>query len=262
MFHRFRYTVMISVVGVAIGLASPTYASAARAANDLSARALLVQAAEVAGGETWLRPRTLIMSGTADFYAPAKSAPISHSDDYRMWRAMNPDRSTSHAADGMVRIRARTGPKLLFEVGFDGTTTWNERGIVPKAEADAYWASAFGFGVIRQALNDGFTVERAPDRSVDGHMLDMVRIVDNSGQQTLFGLDRKSHYIRYMGFATPKGWHERTYDDFVMLQHPRWLQARTVTLFYNGVRSNTVYWKDIAVNQPLPAYQFSQPAKP
>lgn len=231
------------------------------AADDPSARALLAQAAQVAGGETWLRPRSLIMRGTADFYGPAKSAPVSHADDYRMWRAMNSDRATSHAADGMVRIRAANGPKTMFEVGFDGTTTWNERGVVPKAEADAYWASAFGFGVIRQALHDGFSVERAPDRSVDGHALDMVRIIDPAGQQTLFGLDHANHYIRYMGFVSPKGWHERTYSDFVMLKNPRWLQARTVTLFYNGVRANSVYWKSVVVNQPLPADQFTMPAR-
>ncbi len=253
---------MLRIFGILVAGASAALASVAMAADDPAARALLAQAAQVAGGETWLRPRTLVMRGTADFYAPGKSAPVSHSDDYRMWRAMNLDRITSHAADGMVRIRASSGPKTLFEVGCNGTTTWNDHGVVPKAEADVYWASAFGFGVIRQALSEGFTVERAPDRGVDGHAVDMIRITDPGGQQTLFGLDHLSHYIRYMGFTTPKGWHERTYDDFVMLQHPRWLQARTVTLFYNGVRSNTVYWTSVVVNQPLPADQFAPPPKP
>ena len=45
------------------------------------------------------------------------------------------------SADGKVRITARTGGKLVFEVGYDGTTTWNDKGLVPKAEADAYYRS-------------------------------------------------------------------------------------------------------------------------
>jgi hypothetical protein len=67
-----------------------------------------------------------------------------------------------------------------------------------------------------------------------------------------------------MGFATPRGWHERVYADFMLLQNPRWLQAREVTLFYNGVRQNTVRWRTAVVGQPIDPELFSQPqgAKP
>lgn len=227
-------------------------------------REIILAAVEAAGGEVWLNPATLVLTGSADFYAPDQSAPVRHVDDYRMWRAMDPNRTVSHGADGKVRITARSGGKLVFEVGYDGTTTWNDKGEVPKAEADAYWASNFGFGIIRQALRDGFRLERAPDRAVDGHALDMVRVIDPAGQATLFGIDRESHFIRYMGFATPRGWHERVYDDFVLLQYPRWLQAREVTLFYNGLRQNTVHWRNSVVGQPIDPALFAAPkgAKP
>ncbi|ANY21130.1 hypothetical protein A6F68_02636 [Tsuneonella dongtanensis] len=224
-------------------------------------REILEKAIEVAGGEIWLAPRTLVLEGTADFYAPDKPGVASRSDDYRMWRAMDPDRKSAHGADGKVRILARKGTTTMFEVGFDGETTWNDKGVVPKAEADAYWASNFGFGVIRQALKDGFRLESAPGRTIDGHALDMIRVIDPGGQATLFGIDRESRFIRYMGFATPRGWHERVYDDFVMLKEPRWLQAREVTLFYNGVRANTVHWKVARVNDDLPAETFAVPSR-
>jgi hypothetical protein len=241
-------------------LAAPLAAAPA----PLEPRAIIAAAVEVAGGEAWLNPETLVLTGTADFYAPDQPAPVRHVDDYRMWRAMDPNRTVSHGADGKVRITARSGGKLVFEVGFDGTTTWNDKGVVPKAEADAYWASNFGFGIIRQALRDGFKLERAPDRAVDGHALDMVRVIDPAGQATLFGIDRASHFIRYMGFATPRGWHERVYADFMLLQNPRWLQAREVTLFYNGLRQNTVRWRTAVVGQLIDPGLFSQPqgAKP
>ena len=236
----------------------------AAAPAPLEPRAIIAAAVEAAGGEVWLNPATLVLTGSADFYASDRPAPVRHIDDYRMWRAIDPNRTVSHGADGKVRITARSGGKLVFEVGFDGTTTWNDKGVVPKAEADAYWASNFGFGIIRQALRGGFKLERAPDRTFDGQELDMVRVIDPAGQATLFGIDRASHFIRYMGFATPRGWHERVYADFMLLQNPRWLQAREVTLFYNGVRQNTVRWRSAVVGQPIDPGLFSQPqgAKP
>lgn len=224
-------------------------------------RAILEQAIDAAGGEAWLTPRTLVLAGSADFYAPDQAGPVSHADDYRMWRAMNPGRTSAHGADGKVRIVARSQGKTLFEVGFDGTTTWNDKRVVPKPEADAFWAANFGFGIIRQALRGGFTIESAPERSIDGHRLDVLRIIDPHGQSTLFGIDRESRFIRYMGFASPRGWHERVYDDFMMLDNPRWLQAREVTLFYNGLRANTVHWRVARVDVPLADEVFAVPER-
>jgi len=229
------------------------------AAEEPTARHILERAVEAAGGESWLNPRTLVLEGEATFYAPDSPVPKSRADDYRMWRAMNPDRTVSHGADGKVRITAKSGDRLLFEVGFDGIDTWTEHGLMPKAEADAYWASNFGFGIIRSALKPGFRLERAPDAEVGGHPVYMVRLIDPQGQATLFGIDRKSHYIRSMEFMTPRGWHMRTYEDFVKLADPPWLQAREVTLFYNGVKANAVRWTRVAVNGPVPDALFRWP---
>jgi hypothetical protein len=234
--------------------------AAAAAAPAESPKDLIERAVAVAGGEGWLNPQTLILEGSADFYSPSAPGPVRHVDDYRMWRAMDPNRSAAHVADGKVRITAKREGKLLFDVGYDGATTWNEKGIVPKDQADRYWAENFGFGIIRQALKQGFTLERAPDRDIGGHALTMVRVIDARGTATLFGIDRQSHFIRYMGFATPRGWHERVYDDFVLGQNPRWLQAREVTLFYNGVRQNTVHWRRFTVGSAIPDSQFAPPA--
>ena len=233
--------------------------SPVRAEPATDARAIILAATEVAGGEAWLSPATLLLEGRADFYAPDQPDVVRRVDDYRMWRVLDPARVVAHGPDGKVRITARQNGKVLFDVGFDGFSTWNERGPVAKAEADAYWAANFGFGIIRSALKQGFRLERAPDRTIDGHALDMVRIVDPAGQATLFGFDRKSRYIRYMGFATLRGWHERVYDDFVHYRKPRWLQARSVTLFYNGVRQNTVYWRKATVGEPIDPSVFAMP---
>jgi hypothetical protein len=222
----------------------------ARATPEDSARSILERAVEAAGGEAWLNPSTLYLAGHAVFYAPDSAEPRSTADDYRMWRAMNPERTTAHGADGKVRITAKSAGRLMFEVGYDGTTTWTEKGVIPKDQADAYWASNFGFGIIREALGEGFTLERAPDRDIGGHPIALIRVISPDGATTLFGIDRQNHYIRYMGFVTPRGFHERHYDDFMRLPSG-WLQAREVTLFYNGVKANTVHWREVQVGEPI-----------
>jgi hypothetical protein len=152
--------------------------------------------------------------------------------------------------------------KPLFLVGSDGSTSFNEKGVIPKAEADAFWASNFGFGVIRSALGPGFKLDRLPDDSVDGHPAYMVRVTDPAGTATLFGIDKTSAAIRLAGFATPRGWHVRIYDDFVRLRDPDWLQARKVTLYYNGVKANEVFWTGYKVNAPIDAALFNPPSLP
>ncbi len=228
------------------------------------ARAIIERGVAAHGGTRWLEPGTLILSGHATFYAPDSDIARSHADDYRMWREMDPARTSAHGADGKVRIIARAGERTLFEVGYDGETTWTQDGIMPKAQADAYWASNFGFGIIRSALNDGFTLERAPSRDVGGHLIDLVRVIDPQGQATLFGFDRLTGFIRYMAFDSPRGFHERHYDDFTTLETgpgAGWVQARVVTLYYDGVKSNTVYWAEVAVGEAIEPSVFMPPAK-
>lgn len=232
----------LAIVAAAARLAPFPVAAAQDAApvqaqTSAQARAVVEAGVAAHGGGRWLNPGSLMLAGHAEFYRPDGAEPRSKADDYRMWRVCNADgRKAAHAAEGMVRISARSEEATLFEVGFDGETTWNEKGIVPKDQADAFWASNFGFGIIRSALEDGFVLQIAPPRTVDGHSVDLVRIVDPQGQETLFGFDRDSHFIRYLAFRTPRGWHERTYDDFIRLPDSGWVQARTVTLYYDGVK--------------------------
>ena len=131
-------------------------------ARELDGATILARAAQAHGGDEWANARTLALEGRAVFYAPGGAAPRSIADDYRMWRVFDPDRAAAHGADGKLRIVAKSGARTLFTVGYDGATTWNERGGVPKAEADAFWASNFGFGIIRHAGKPGFKAERVP----------------------------------------------------------------------------------------------------
>lgn len=221
-------------------------------------RAVLERAVAAMGGERWLTPTGLHLEGSATFFAPDSAQPRSVADRYVMWRGINANRTSAHGADGTLRISASYQGKPLFEVGYDGSTTWTDKGIMPKAAADAYWASNMGFGIIRQALKEGFKLERAPDRSVEGHDLAIVRVIDPQGAATLFGIDKDKGFVRYMGFRTPRGFHERTYDDFLV--QPGWVQSRRVTLTYDGVKQNEVRWAKVTVNPVLDPKLFAPPA--
>lgn len=242
-----------ALASLALGAAAP-----ATEPVEIDGTTVLARATEAAGGEAWAKAKTLTLAGHAVFYGNGP-APKSRADDYRMWRVFDPGREAAHAAEGKLRIVAKAGGRTMFTVGYDGATTWNERGVVPKAEADAFWASNFGFGIIRHASDPGFKAERVPDDSIAGHPLYMVRLTDPSGGVTLFGIDKASYAIRTMGFTTPKGWHQRVYDDFVTLRHPRWLQARHVTLYYDGVKANEVFWTSTKVNAPVNDALFAPP---
>jgi hypothetical protein len=231
-------------------------------AAELDGPAVLRRATAAAGGEDWANARTLMLVGRAEFWGAGGAAPRSRADAYVMWRVFDPARAAAHGAEGKLRIIATSGGRPLFTVGFDGQTTWTERGITPAAEAEAFWASNFGFGIIRHALKPGYKAERVADRGLDGHALYMVRLTDPAGGVTLFGVDQASHAIRLMGFTTPRGWHERHYDDFVAQDNPRWLQARRVTLYYNGVKQNEVFWDRFVVNGPVDDAVFAPPAPP
>lgn len=246
---------------LAIAMILGSAGAAATPSVELDGPTILARATEAAGGEGWANARTLVLSGHAIFYGPTGAAARSRASDYRMWRVYDRTRTASHAAEGKVRIVAREGGRVLFTVGYDGSTTWNDKGVVPKAEADAYWASNFGFGIIRRARDPGFRAERMPDDQVGTHGLYMVRLTDPKGGVTLFGIDRRSYAIRTMAFATPRGWHERIYDDFVRLKNPDWLQAQHVILRYNGVKQNEVFWTKTHVNAPIDDKLFASPAQ-
>ena len=224
-------------------------------AQEPDARAIIARAYAASGGDAWAKATSLALEGRLVMYGAEGAAPRVVADEYRMWRVFEADRADAHDAAGQVRIDARVGGKLLFQAASDGATSWNQRGVIPKAEADALWAANFGFGVIRHALKDGFKLARLPDDSIDGHPVHMVRVTDRAGTATLFGIDKVKGWIRLAGFVTPRGWHTRLYDDFVVA--PGWTQPKKVTLYYNGVKQNEVLWDRWRVNPRLDVTLFA-----
>ncbi|MDW8480207.1 MAG: hypothetical protein RML12_10965 [Xanthomonadales bacterium] len=231
----------------------------AAAEGGLSARELVERAHEAAGGEVWRRPRTLLLEGQALLHDPAGERPPLRADRYRMWRVFPDFQDRAHAASGKVRIEAFAGERLLFRIAYDGRHTWNQDGRVPERDADRQWSEAFGFGILRFALEEGFRLRRLADDLVDGHPCGVVRVDDPAGEQTLFWIDLRDFSIRKVGFRTPRGWHERVYGDFFRVDPPGWQQPGRVRLYDDGVLTNDIRWHTARVNLALPDELFAPP---
>lgn len=224
---------------------------AAETVEPLSASAIVARAFEAAGGAVWAEPKTAYMSGYGLFWYGDAVEPVRH-DSHRMWRVYPQQKTTVHQADGKVRIDSYRDGKVVFQLAFDGRNTYNQHGLVTDERADSkQWASNFGFGAIRHALDKGYQLKRLPDDAVDGHAVYGVQVTDPEGGQTLFGIDQVSFAIRKLAFATPRGWHERFYSDFFQPPGVSWVQPGRVRLFYNGIKANEIYWSEVVINQPI-----------
>lgn len=222
-----------------------TLAGAAQIKPSLDGRQIIEMAHQAAGGETFVNPGTLFLSGQNVIYGRDGGGTVW--DNYAMWRVFADEKSDAHAANGKVRIEAWKGDKLTMLLSFDGEATYDKSGRMEDQSANAMWSNNFGFGAIRNALDDGWTQERRSDRTIDGKAAYMVQLTDPEGGKTLFGFDRSTLQILYVGFDTPRGWHERRYSDYFSKPGISWQQAGRVRLFYDGVMSNEAIWTDFQI---------------
>lgn len=224
--------------------------------EDLSARDIMERAHSAAGGELWRRPQSLSMDGYAVFYKDGKAA---RHERHQMWRVYEADKVDAHKVDGKVRIRSQRDGAAVIDLSYDGSVTYTSAGAQPKSESDKRWSSNFGFGVIRHALDEGYSLVRLPDDLIDGKAAYMVKVIDPAGGETQFGISRADYAILKVGFVTPRGWHERIYSEFYSNPNEDWVQPGRVRLYYNGVKANEVIWTSYEINTDLPDCLFVLP---
>ena len=212
---------------------------------DLDGRTIIELAHEAAGGETFVRPGTLFLSGYNIVYDEGGGSQTW--DRYAMWREFADEKADAHAANGKVRIEAWSDGGLAMLLSFDGEATYDQSGRMPDQSANAMWSNNFGFGAIRNALDVGWKQNRRADRTIDGKPAYMVELTDPAGGKTLFGFDQDTFDALYVGFDTPRGWHERRYSHYFSKSGVDWRQAGLVRLFYDGVKANEAVWTDFAI---------------
>lgn len=210
------------------------------APDSLSGADIVAGAYEAAGGDAWVNPVSLYMEGHGVFWRGTEQS--ARYEPYRMWRVYPQVKEDAHQADGRVRIEAFSGDTVVFQLSFDGEHTYDQNGRVAEEADSDRWASNFGFGVIRHALDEGYAVNRLPDDYVDGRPAYTVRINDPAGGQTLFNIRQGDFAVVRVAFDTPRGWHERIYSDFYQNEEGGWVQPGRVRLYYDGVKANEIYW--------------------
>ncbi|MEQ7155217.1 hypothetical protein [Brevundimonas aurifodinae] len=240
-------------VAPSLANAAPSLAQEA----DLTATEIVQRAHAAAGGPDWMRPRSLTLRGRGSFWPQGTDAGRIEVPDYRMWRVYPAASTEAHAANGWVRIDATLADgSTYFQAAYDGETSYNQNGPIPGAQASREWSENFGFGIIRFALDEGFSLDRLPDDAADGRAMHVVRVNDPQGGKTLFGIAADDYAILWLGFSTARGWHERRYSDFYRNPGVSFVQPGRVRLYYDGVKQNEIVWTDYALNEDLPRSLF------
>lgn len=212
---------------------------------DLDGREIVERAHAAAGGAAFVNPGSLFLTGQNVIYG--RDGETRTWDNYAMWRVFADSKADAHAATGKVRIEGWIGGTLALLLSFDGETTYDKSGRMEDQSANAMWSNNFGFGAIRNALDEDWTQARRSDRTIDGKPAYMVQLTDPEGGKTLFGFEHDTFQILYVGFDTPRGWHERRYSDYFSKPGMSWQQAGRVRLFYDGVLANEAVWEDFEI---------------
>ncbi len=227
---------------------------------SLTAHDIVARAHEAAGGESWVHPGALFLKGY-NIIRTREGGEVLW-DHYAMWRVFADEKPDAHTVEGKVRIEAWTDGNLSLLLGYDGAQTYNKNGLMDDQSANAMWSANFGFGAIRNALDEGWTQMRLPDDMVDGQPAYMVELTDPSGGMTRFGIRQSDYAILYVGFDTPRGWHERRYSDFFTKPGISWVQPGRVRLFYDGVKANEAIWLDFEIGEDVPETDYAPAQAP
>ncbi|MDB4293671.1 hypothetical protein N9954_09725, partial [Maribacter sp.] len=160
--------------------------------KPLTAIQVMQKAHEKAGGSFWQKPKSLSMKGHAIFYRDGKA---SNHETHNMWRVFEGSKQDAHVANGKVRIESFKDSIPVFMVSFDGENTYDLRGKQEQSAADARWASNFGYGAIRHALDDGYSLELVEDDTVKTKPTYTIKVTDPNKGETFFGIDKEGFKI-------------------------------------------------------------------
>ncbi|GIU81596.1 MAG: hypothetical protein KatS3mg006_0660 [Pyrinomonadaceae bacterium] len=237
--RRFSFSFLLLLVLVFVSF------SKAQTALEIARKTI-----KASGGEVWRSPSSLQLEGTAVVYwfdQPRRLV------KYKMWRVFPRENNSAHTANGKVRFDAfEAGDRLFFQISFDGEKTYQNLSPSAREKQEFLrWGNNFGFSIFRFIENEGFKLELLPEDKVDGHPCYFVKVIDPSKTETIFGIDKKSFFIRYAGFRTPIGFHERIYDNFVRDEKTGFIQPLHLRIFNDGIKTTEVFWKTFKVNEPI-----------
>ncbi|MEI6264824.1 MAG: hypothetical protein WCP74_06950 [Sphingobacteriia bacterium] len=226
------------------------------AQSNLTGKEILHQLTIAAGGDLWQQPQSLQLSGNATWTPFGKTDPSEsiHFDTYKMYRVFPSQNLAAHAANGKIRFDAKYNDSTYMQLIFDGQKTLNYLSEKAKPYQKYFsWSNNFGFGIIRFADKDSFSVVRLADDQIEGYPCYVVQITDPKKMVTTFSIDQKTFYIRGVNFITDIGFHNRIYSDFEKLKPANksggyFIQARRIRLYFDGIKWMDINWTNNKVN--------------
>ncbi len=241
--------------GVAAAL--PLMAARAQSSDDraLDAAEIVRRAQAAMGGDQWLRPTSYHLHGHLLEYPDGPGDPIRH-DPYDLWRIHPDTKPDGHLADGQIRVSSFVDGEPRLQIAFDGSETYDVNGPTGEGADSPFWRTSMGFGMFRFALDDGYSLEREPDDHVDGAPVFSVTVIDPSGGRGVFSLRKDDYRMARVAFATPRGFHERRFDNFFTKDGISWVQPGRTRSWLNGVRAYDFIYTDFEVNEEIPIETF------
>jgi hypothetical protein len=236
------------------------------AQSKLTGKEILHQLTIAAGGDLWQQPQSLQLSGNARWtpFGKTDSNESLYFDTYKMYRVFPSQNLAAHAANGKIRFDAKYANNTYMQLIFDGQKTLNYLSDKAKPYQKYFsWSNNFGFGIIRFADRDSFSVERLADDQIEGYPCYVVQITDPKKMVTTFSIDQKTFYIRGVSFITDIGFHNRIYSDFEKLQPANkasgyFIQARRIRLYFDGIKWMDINWTNNEVNGNIQDEVFSK----
>jgi hypothetical protein len=219
-------------------------------AQELSPLEIAKKTIAASGGESWRRPKTLQLSGTATLYFGGE---VYRMSEYKMWRIFPTESDSAHTANGKIRFDAREeNGKTFMQLIFDGKKTAEILSDAAKQnEQFLRLSNNFGFSIFRFVENPEFKLTRLPDDKIDGHPCYFFKITDVKKSDTIFAVDRKTFFIRYAAFQSTLGFQQRYYDDFKWAKGVKFIQPRSLRIYNNGSKTTEVFWSEYKVNEAI-----------
>ena len=240
---RFWFLAMLAAI-----LAVPTSASAPKA--PITARAIVERAFKAAGGDAWRYPGTIWLKGHYFDYNGGGITPVIY-EPYELYRVQPRDHPNGHLADGKIRVSSFKDGKPTLQIAFDGAKTYDMNGPTGEGADAPFWRLTMGFGMIRFALDPGYTLERLADDQVDGQPTHSVRVTDPGGGSSIFSVRQSDARIVRILFATPRGLHDRIFSDFFTKPGVKWVQPGRVRSYVNGIKEAEFTYSDFAIGKAM-----------
>ncbi|MEA2603358.1 MAG: zinc protease [Acidobacteriota bacterium] len=219
---------------------------AAQAAADPKALDLLRQAQAALGGKAFVEQKTQISKGSASITPPGapQPVPVPSIVTYRQY----PDAE---------RTEMNTSMGSMIQA-YDGSSGWRQMGSqTMDATGPMKERHLYGFDLLRQVGQPGYTAHSLPDESINGKPAHVVELADSQGHATRFYLDAGTSQVAKVAYETNGQKVEILYSDYRDVNGVKVPFKNEVS--QDGTPVLKVELSEVQVNAPVDAGVFKKP---